>query len=401
MADRRRTWRFLLAGLIASAAIFAHTAIAAAMPYTQASLEKLTPEQAQRLTAYLEARAVFDQKAAAYWSEVKQKRTERKRKLAAGTAIEPDDYVLSFPPAYQGPPAPADILKLLQKPEAAQPPKPIPVVADFLKHAKAQFGFEPERVTEDEFMRRYAVAALGMGFTPEQIVRVYALETGGLGTHDMQSGLTPVTKKGRAISTAIGYAQLLDANTIEVLVKDGPAFAERLERMAAATGQSPAQAQILKRKAAILRKMHQVARPVGVNWTADLRFGKTPKGQGIHSINLDGHIGPWLQVNKLHSIREFAAKHGLVNMPGSQLELLNLAGPGRGLEMLQSHAKNAPTSNFFERQGYERNPVVHNKTAAQLLTKLDEIMDKNIQREGSRRFLAIFAEVRSRAAAGN
>jgi hypothetical protein len=393
-----RAWCCLFAGIFALLALGLPARIAtAAAPYSEADLAKLTPEQQERLTSYLEARAAFNEKAEAYWGEIKRMRAGRQKKRAAGEDIDADDYVLSFPPAYSGPHEPVDIIKLLQPPKAVDPPKPIPVVADFLKHAKAQYGFEPERVNEDEFMRRYARTALALGFSPEQIVRVYALETGGLGTHDMQSGVNPVTKKGRAISTALGYAQLLDANTIEMVIHHAPSFATQLEHMAAAET-VPARAKILKHKAAVLRRMHQIAHAVGVNWNADIRFGKTAKGQGIHAINLDGHIGPWLQVNKLKSIREYAAKHGMENLAGSQLELMNLAGPARGLEMMQPYALEAPTANFFERQGYERNPVVHNKTAAQLLAKLNEIMDKNMQRDGSRRFLAIFAEVGGRAA---
>jgi hypothetical protein len=52
-------------------------------------------------------------------------------------------------------------------------------------------------------------------------VRIYALETGGQGTYDMQSGFNPITKTGRPISSALGYAQLLHANSTSELVKHG------------------------------------------------------------------------------------------------------------------------------------------------------------------------------------
>ncbi len=60
------------------------------------------------------------------------------------------------------------------------------------------------------------------------MVRVYALETSGLGTADMVSGIHPIKKTGTPISTAIGYAQLLVANTTDELVKHGPKFLARL-----------------------------------------------------------------------------------------------------------------------------------------------------------------------------
>ena len=54
--------------------------------------------------------------------------------------------------------------------------------------------------------------ARGAGGRAQQgpVVRIYALETGGQGTYDMQSGINPATKQGRPISSAPGYAQLLN-----------------------------------------------------------------------------------------------------------------------------------------------------------------------------------------------
>ena len=119
----------------------------------------------------------------------------------------------------------------------------------------------------------------------------------------------------------------------------------------------------------------------------------------MHALNLDGNVGPWMQVVKLRGIMEYAAKKGAVRLSGAQLELMNLAGPGSGLEMLQSPGRDMPTSNFFERGGYERNPVVHDKTGAQLLVKLDEIMDRNVQKTGAQQFARIFDGVYRRLAA--
>src|SRR5436853_302452 len=78
----------------------------------------------------------------------------------------------------------------------------------------------------------YAREALALGLTKSQVVRIYALETSGLGTADMVAGIHPITKKGSPISTAIGYAQLLAANTINEIRKSGPGFIERLEQKA-------------------------------------------------------------------------------------------------------------------------------------------------------------------------
>ena len=54
----------------------------------------------------------------------------------------------------------------------------------------------PQRPKTDlDFKRAYAKVAAAAGLTREQIVRVYAFETGGNGTYDMQAGVShPATR---------------------------------------------------------------------------------------------------------------------------------------------------------------------------------------------------------------
>ena len=73
----------------------------------------------------------------------------------------------------------------------------MPGLADFLAQAKAQYDFVPERIPEREFKLRYAREALRVGLTKDQVVRVYALETSGLGTADMVAGIHPIKKTGQ------------------------------------------------------------------------------------------------------------------------------------------------------------------------------------------------------------
>ena len=47
---------------------------------------------------------------------------------------------------------------------------------------------------------------------------------------DMQAGIHPIKKTGRAISSALGYAQLLDANSINELARSGETFISLLNR---------------------------------------------------------------------------------------------------------------------------------------------------------------------------
>jgi hypothetical protein len=364
----------------------------------QDAMAKLTPEQQAKVKAYETARASLQRRTDQYWHQIEVKRRKRKTKLAAGKAVTAADYVKEQPPVYKGPARPDEIMALLPK-----PPKPpeehresVPVVTDFLHYAEEVYGYRPERVSEDDFMIYYAMEAINLGLTRDQVVRVYALETGGMGTHDLQSGYNPRT--GHAASTALGYAQLLAANTIEQLRKEGPEFVARLERRADEGSLPESKASSLRAKAAILRRMIADAQKVRENWPAHVAYAKTGKGLGMHAINLDGDIGPWLQVVKLRGIKEFAAKKGMGTLTGAQLELMNLSGPAHGFEMMQPIGAKMPTSNFFERRGYERNPIAAGKTGAQLLTKIGEIMDRNVQKTGAQRFAKIFDSIANRLA---
>ena len=108
--------------------------------------------------------------------------------------------------------------------------------------------------------------------------RVYALETGGNGTADMQAGINPVTKRGHRISSALGYAQLLHANTIGEFVKNGDGLIARLSRMAAHADGDPARAQELQRKIEALRRvMKSTARSVPNDWYRHVAFAQTPR----------------------------------------------------------------------------------------------------------------------------
>jgi hypothetical protein len=248
-------------------------------------------------------------------------------------------------------------------------------------------------------MIAYALESMRLGLTRDQVVRVYALETGGMGTHETQSGYNARTN--RAASTGLGYAQLLAPNSIERVRKEGPEFATRLERLAEEPGVDYGAAQALRAKAAIVRRMIADARRVPENWGAHVAYGRTPKGLAMHALNLDGTVGPWIQAVKLRDIVEFAAKKGATGLTGAQLEMMNLAGPSNGFEMMQTPGKTVPTSNFFERGGYYRNPVVHELTGAQLLAKFDEIMDRKSQRPGAQKFARIFDSLAQRFAGQN
>ena len=374
-------------------------ALVLALTSPASAVDALNAETAQKLTepqreAYQEWRAwrvAFDEILAAYWSEVNAKRDERKKKHAARVPFTVDDYVRAQPPKYRGPALAPEITKIIAASEPPVPDKPMPGVPDFLAQAKAVYGFVPEVVTEAEFKRRYASEALALGLSRDQVVRVYALETGGDGTFDMQAGVSPTSKQGRPISSALGYAQLLSANTSDQLVRHGAAFIKRLGALGVAPGITSQRAQSLRAKAAALRRMPKAVRAVPDVWSEHVKFGTTPEGLGIHALNLDADIGPWLQVLKLRGLLETAAKEAArTELSGAELELMNLAGPRTGLEMLQTVGRTMPTANFFSQGGYYRNTIVREKTGAELLVALDLRMQPGLKRPGALEFARAF-----------
>jgi hypothetical protein len=397
MSDRNiRSWRI-------GVAIASTLACAAVMPGVTAGEQisadlaaRLTPAQRKTYEAYRAERGKFDREFRAYWRSVESKRELRRAKHIMGQGYTASDYVAQQPPKYTGPELPADIARIVTEVKPPVPETPLPSVADFRENAKTHFGFVPTPTTEREFKRRYAQEALAVGLTKEQVVRVYALETGGQGTYDMQSGINPITKQGRPISSALGYAQLLHANSVGEVVKHGDLFARRLLQMAAAPGTPPERAQALRRKAAIVRRMLRSARSVPNEWGAHVRFGGTPAGLGIHALNLDADVGPWMQVLKLKGLREDAERAGRGALSGAEIELMNLAGPRTGLEMMTPLGRTMPTSNFFSEGGYYRNTIVRDKTAAELMAALEARMDANIRKPGAIEFAQVFDEVARR-----
>src|SRR2546423_7725031 len=144
-----------------------------------------------------------------------------------------DDYVLTQPPVYKGPSRPIDpAAPSAPDPNEAHRPE-IPVVADFLKAAADQFGFVPQRPKTDfDFKLAYAKAATAVGLTHDQVVRIYAFETGGNGTYDVQAGLTHPRPGARAISPALGYNQLLSTNSVGLMAEHGDQLILALKKKA-------------------------------------------------------------------------------------------------------------------------------------------------------------------------
>src|SRR5450830_960488 len=343
-----------------------------------------------KLAQYLQARQAYDAEADAYWNAVIEKRHVRNAKRRDHLPIQLADYVLSQPPLYAGTPRPIN-------PEAPGPEPnerpPIPLVADFLKAAAEQHGFVPQRPpSEIDFKRAYAKVAAAAGLTRDQVVGVYAFETGGNGTYDMQAGVS--STRPNAISPAIGYNQLLSTNSVSILAESGGRLLGTLRQRAnTMTGQAKV---TMERKIEALKRMIAFSRSVPDNWNDHDRLAKTtPGGLGIHAAILDRDIGPLLQVQKLlNSVRFARSKHYDAPLTAAELELMNLTGDGNGLDMVMmppALRPRVPTANFFQQSGYERNPVARRTgVVAGLLADIEGKMIRASQSPGAKDLAAAF-----------
>lgn len=357
----------------------------------QGASPQAVAEYRRKLAEYQEARAAFDQEAGAYWDAISEKRKIRNAKRRDRQQITLNDYVLEQAPLYEGPKRPVN-----PEPEDSDPRvrKDLPVVADFLAAAREQFQFVPQRpANEMEFKRAYARAALQAGLTRDIAVRVYSFETGGNGGHDMQSGLNPSRPGSRAISTAIGYNQLLTANTTTLVAEQGPQILKVLTEKASTL--SGPQRKAMDHKIAVFKRMQATVRTVPQNWSALEKLGTTPQGWAMHALVLDMDIGPQLQVHKLLTSVNFARARGFDRpLSAAELEMMNLTGDGNGFDMVTmplAMREQVPTANFFQRGGYERNPVaIRHNTVAKLLAVTNARMDSNSNLPGAKELAAAF-----------
>jgi len=345
------------------------------------------------IEAYIHARRAYEDEASAYWQSVVDKRRGRNAKRRNNETITLDDYVLTQPPVYTGPPRPPGYIPPRRDP--AQPVLPIPGISDFLKAAAEHYNFTPERPkTDTEFKQAYAKVATAAGLTRDQAVRIYAFETGGNGTYDGQAGIVGNRKDARPISPAMGYNQLLSTNTVSLLAEHGDKFVAALEKPAEALSEADRKA--MERKIATLKKMIAFSRTVPNAWNEHDKLAKTTQGgMGIHAAVLDRDIGPLLQTQKLLDSVVFAKMKGTTRpLTAAELELMNFTGDGNGYDLLTMPLElrdKVPTSNFFQRGGYERNPIARRTgTVAALFNAIETKMDNASQSQGAKELAEAF-----------
>jgi hypothetical protein len=380
----------LAAGLIvASPALGAPAAAQSSQP--RAGPVNLGAAMAQyhaELEAYNQFHDAYAAAASAYWREIAAKRQLRNAKRANGEALSIDDYVLTQPPVYSGPPK----LRNPLKPEAPPQRVYVPVVADFLSAAEREFKFAPQRPqSDDQFKRAYASVALAAGLTRDQVLRIYGFEATGNGSYDVEAGREYNTH-ARAITTALGYNQLLATNSVEIVAEDGSHFLGDLQ---ARDARLPIDQQwALANKIEALRRMIAFTRSVPDAWSQHEILANTEKGLGVHALNLDLDVGPLLQTQKLLDSVVFARRKGVVRtLNAAELEMMNLTGDGNGFDMVTmplSWRDKVPSANFFQPSGYADNPVAQrNNVVAKLLAATNARMDEESKKPGAAELAAL------------
>lgn len=385
-------WYWLIGFSIAATVLSGEGGLAQTDPSVKPPVsEQAIADYQRKLKDYEDARASFEAVAALYWSDVELRRKVRAAKRRDREAITLTDYVLEQPPQYTGPSRPIDP----SSPETPPPERePVPVVADFLRSAKEAYDFTPERPEQEiDFKRAYVLAAKAAGLAQDQVVRIYSFEAGGNGTYDVQAGIDPTKPETRALSTALGYNQLLAANTIGLLAAHGDRLIKAMQGKAnAADGERKKR---LTGKIDILKRMVTVTRTVPQSWGEHVKLARTPQGLGVQALNLDIDIGPLLQIHKLADSVRFARAKGMARpLTAAELEMMNLTGDGNGFDMIampQEMRPQVPTSNFFQRRGYERNLIaVRNNTVETLLAATNAVMDRESALPRAREMASLF-----------
>ena len=131
------------------------------------------------------------------------------------------------------------------------------------------------------------------------------------------------------------------------------------------------------------------------DWSAHEKIGNTEQGWAMHAMVLDIDVGPMLQTHKLLTSVLFARAKGYTRpLSAAELEMMNLTGDGTGFDMVTmplDMRDQVPTANFFQRGGYERNPVaVRHNTVAKLLAVTDARMDSLSSLPGAKELAAAF-----------
>jgi hypothetical protein len=190
---------------------------------------------------------------------------------------------------------------------------------------------------------------------------------------------------------------LLSTNTVGLLAEHGDTLVALLARKAAAMSGPPKAAMLGKIDA--LKRMVAFSRTVPNRWSEHDKLAKTTRGgMGIHAAVLDLDLGPWLQTRKLVTSLHFARARGhKAPLSAAELELMNFTGDGNGIDMVsmpQALRERVPTANFFQQEGYERNPIARRTgVVAALIADIAARAERGRKEPGAQELEGAFVDV--------
>jgi hypothetical protein len=176
----------------------------------------------------------------------------------------------------------------------------------------------------------------------------------------------------------------------------GDRFLEKLQaRAETLTGPERA---AMDKKIAATKKMVAFCRSVPYQWAEHEKLTKTTRaGVGVHAALFDIDLGPLMQSQKLAESLKFARSKGHEQpLTGAELEMMNFTGDGNGIDLVtmpDEMRQQVPTSNFFQRAGYERNPIARRTgVVSALYASMNAKMDRISQFPGAVELAAAFTE---------
>jgi len=322
----------------------------------------------------------------AYWSRVNEARHEHK-------------FITEYPPVRPG----------MDKPKPPDPPGPFPLpkqghfmsVNDMISASKdlmriahpgtKQSDFVISDLDENSFKQRYAQEAMKVGKdfglskdeVEDLVKKIYAFEDGGWGTYDTLTN-TPeqladpnqikTRRSFHGSGTALGYNQLMLADTRDNVEHKSGELAARLEELAS---EQPARSAELLDKAAMVRGLQETLE----HGPPMVRKGKHTVAQwpknldpAIQSLNLDGDIGPVLQAHELRNLLQFFKDHNL--MDSLKTKAANDVASADKFDHLPKDKKQAAVDELMKRVMMPGDPPFKDDQVQQFQTAKDSIAAK-------------------------
>ena len=325
------------------------------------------PETVERSTPVAERTAAHDNGGSyshrldSYWSRLT-------------TARHHHQTVSEFPPVHPGIDKP---MPPTNSPEPLQRSGTLPTLIDLIGASKdlsrisqrdgKHPDFQLRELPESTFKQRYAEESLRVGRqyglnnnqVSDLVRRIYSFEDGGWGKHFTMSGMPqPLMDDSNMaarmlyhpVSTAIGYNQLIIANTKQHFKDDGSEIAGRLRELGK---QEPDRSQELEDKAQLVENLQKIM--LGTAAQPAQREGKNRRqhvsnekiSNAVQALNLDGDVGPIIQSQELASLLKFSSAHNFRGL--LEIKAQNIGRQTSMFDALPKEQKSAAVQEIMQR----------------------------------------------------